>query len=164
MSEKLVIVPQRKTSGQKIMYLAFFVLACLCFALSIMVPWVFVIPAILFAVLWYFMGFRSETEFEYTYYDGDLRMAKIRNKSRRKNLLNVSMEDVIAIAPRGDRSVYRYENDKTLPYKNFGSREPDARVYELICKGEKGFRRYEFEPDEEMLDEIRIKYARLVTK
>jgi hypothetical protein len=164
MSEKLVIVPQRKTSAQKIMHFAFFALACLCFAFAIMVPWVFIIPAILFALLWYFLGFRSDTEFEYTYYDGDLRMAKIRNKSRRKNLLNVSMDDVVVIAPRGDRSVYQYENDRNLPCKNFSSGEPGAKVYELVCKGDKGFRRYEFEPDEEMLDAIMVKYARLVTK
>ena len=54
----------------------------------------------------------------------------------------------ITIAPKGDRSVYKYENDRSLVYKNLTSGSGDAKVYELICKGEKGMVRYEIEPDE----------------
>lgn len=164
MSEKLVIVPKRRTMGKKIFDIALFAVTCVLLVLAMLLPFVFAIPAVLGAVLWYFLSFRSDIEYEYTYYDGELRFARIKAKSRRKNLGTVQMEDVLAFAPKGDRSVYKYENDRSLGYKNYTSGRPDAKVYELICKGEKGVNRYEIEPDEEMLDAICVKYARVVVK
>lgn len=124
----------------------------------------FVVPAVIFAIVWYFQTFRSEIEYEYTYYDGELRFARIKAKRKRKGLGKVQMEDVLAIAPKGDRSVYKYENDKSMMYKNLTSGDAGAKVYELVFKGEKGMNRYEFEPDEDMLDAILVKYPRLVIK
>ena len=64
-------------------------------------------PGILFAVVFgliaYLMIMAQNTEFEYSYFDGELRFAKIKNKSRRKRLGIYSMESVAAIAPAGDR-------------------------------------------------------------
>lgn len=165
MHEKLVIVSKKITGVHKALVFVFFALTCVCLVASMMLaPALFMIPAIVFGVLWYLFAFRSEVEFEYTYYDGELRFAKIRNKSRRKKIAIINMEDVIQIAPKGDRSTYKYENDKNLPFKNIASGDPSAKVYELIGKGEKGNVRYEFEPDEDMLNEIMIKYPRVVIK
>lgn len=164
MSEKLVIVSKRRTTGKKIFDIALFVLTCIFLVLAMVVPFIFAIPALIGAVLWYFLSFRSDVEYEYTYFDGELRFAKIKGKSRRKSLGEVQMNDVLAFAPKGDRSVYKYENDKSLGYKNLTSGNPDAKVYELVFKGEKGVNRYEIEPDEAMMDEILIKYSRLVIK
>lgn len=166
MSEKLVIIPKRTTTLKKALNFVWFLLTCLMLLLSTFVtPIFFAIPAILFGILWYYQTYRTDIEFEYTYFDGDLRMARIKDKRRRKLMgwLNFD-ENVIMIAPKGDRSVYKYENDKNLTYKNLSSGVPGAKVYELIAKGEKGIIRYEFEPDEDMLDAMRIKYPRLVIK
>lgn len=164
MREKLVIVPKRRSTGKKIFDIALFVLTCVLFVLAMMYPVVFSVLAVVCAVLWFFLCFRGQVEFEYTYYDGELRFAKIQAKSKRKNLGSVQMDDVLAFAPKGDRSVYKYENDKSLGYKNLTSGNPDAKVYELVFKGEKGVNRYEIEPDEEMMDAILVKYSRLVVK
>lgn len=164
MHEKLVIVPRVKTTGEKILNIGLFALTCLMFVLAIAVPQIYILPAICLAVLWFFLMFQSNTEFEYTYYDGELRFAKIKGKRKRKDLGEVQMEDVLAFAPRGDRSVYKYENDRNISYKNLTSRRADAKVYELVFKAEKGICRYEFEPDEEMLDAIIVKYPRSVIK
>lgn len=164
MHEKLVIVPKKKTVGKKVLNVVWFVLTCVMVILCMFAPIIFLIPAVAFGLLWYFTGFRSDLEWEYTYYDGELRFAKIKNKSKRKNIARIQMDDVQAFAPKGDRSVYKYENDKNLAHKDLTSGNPTAKVYELVCKGEKGICRYEFEPDEEMLDEILVKYPRLVIK
>ena len=151
MHEKLVIVPKKKTGSKKMLTTAWFILACLMFLLATFVnPFIFLIPGIAFALVWYFQAFRSDIEYEYTYYDGELRF--------------VQMDDVLGFAPRGDRSVYKYENDKNLAYKNLTSGDPEAKVYELIAKGEKGLVRYEFEPDDEMLNEVMVKYPRSVVR
>lgn len=165
MHEVLVIVPKKTPGWKKFLNAVWFILACLMFlGASFINPLIFFVPAVVFAVLWYFQTFRMDTEWEYTYYDGDLKFARIRAKSRRKNLVNIHMDDVLAIAPRGDRGIYKYETDRNMSYKNLTSGEPEAKVYAVIFKGEKGIVRYEFEPDEEMLDAIMVKYPRLVTK
>lgn len=165
MSEKLVIVPKKRSGGHKVWTIVFFVLTCLGLLLSMFVtPVIFLVPTILFGVVWFLFAFRSETEYEYTYYDGDLKFAKIKNKSKRKNLASINMEDVLLIAPKGDRSVYKYETDKSVTFKNIASGMEGTKVYAIVCKGEKGIVRYEFEPDEAMLNEIMIKYPRVVTK
>lgn len=162
MNEKLVIVPKTKTTGKKILNIVWFILTCLMLVLAMGI-WIFIIPAIAFGVLWYLGTFRN-IEFEYTYYDGEFRFARITNKSRRKHLARVDMSKVIAFAPKGERSVYKYENDRNLPYKNLTSGRADATVYELVFTGEKGMTRYEFEPDDEMLDAVMIKYPRSVIR
>ena len=101
---------------------------------------------------------------QYSPNDGEFRFAQIKAKSKRKAIGSVQMDDVLGFAPRGDRSVYKYENDKNLAYKNLTSGDPEAKVYELIAKGEKGLVRYEFEPDDEMLDEVMVKYPRSVVR
>lgn len=165
MQEKLVIVPKKTTSGHKAGMIAFFVLTCLCLVLCMFVsPIIFLVPTIIFGVIWYLFAFRSEVEYEYTYYDGDLRFAKIKNKAKRKKIAYLSMDDVLTIAPKGDRSIYKYENDRSVTFKNIASGNADAKVYEAICKGENGITRYEFEPDEDMLNAIMVKYPRIVIK
>lgn len=165
MSEKLVIVPRIRTGVRKVLNVVLFVLSCVLLLLASLVsPIIFFIPALLVVAIWIWQGFFANVEYEYTYFDGELLLAKITNKSRRKNLATVDMEEVLTIAPKGDRSVYKYENDKSLKSKNLTSGDSAAKVYELIYKGEKGMCRYEFEPDEEMLDAIRVKYPRTVVK
>ena len=164
MHEKLVIVPRKKSTVKKILNVVWFVLACLCFLFAMWVPILFAVPAIIFAIIWYFQAFRSDIEYEYTYYDGEFRFARIKAKRKRKGLGRVQMEDVLALAPKGDRSVYKYENDNSLACKDLTSGESGTKIYELVFKGEKGINRYEFEPDEEMLDAVMVKYPRAVIK
>jgi len=165
MSEKLVIVPRIKTRMKKTLIMALFTGACTFLLLaSFISPTLFFVPALIFIFIWAWQNFYSNIEFEYTYYDGELRLAKIKNKAKRKNLAAINMDDVLAIAPKGDRSVYKYENDHSLKYKNLTSEDALAKVYVLVFKGEKDMCRWEFEPDEEMLDAIRVKYPRTVVK
>ena len=165
MNEKLVIIPKLVTSGKKMMTIVLFVIACILLLLSTFVsPLLFFLPAILVMVLWVWQGFFSNVEFEYTYFDGDLRFAKIRNKAKRKKIADINMEDVVILAPKGDRGVYKYENDKNLKCINLTSGRADAKVYELIVKNEEGFMRIEFEPDEEILNAMMVKYARIIVK
>ncbi len=164
MKEKLVIVPRKRSTGKKVLTVALFLVTCLMFLLAMVYPLILTVPAVVLAVAWYFLAFQSDIEYEYTYYDGEIRFARIRAKRRRKELGYVPMDDVTIIAPKGDRSVYKYEEDRMMDRRDLTSAMPGARVYELVFKGEKGMCRYEFEPDEEMLDEILIKYPRSVIK
>lgn len=103
-------------------------------------------------------------EFEYSYFDGEVRFAKIINKSSRKNLKSYSMDDVYTIAPSGDRSVYHYENEEKLKTHDYTSKNKDEKVYVMIVKGKEGLEMVKFEPDEKYLDAICIKYRQKVVR
>ena len=61
---------KNQQGGHKAGMIAFFVLTCLCLVLSMFVsPVMFLVPTIIFGVIWYLFAFRSEVEYEYTYYD-----------------------------------------------------------------------------------------------
>ena len=91
MHEKLVIVPRKKSTVKKILNVVWFVLACLCFLFAMWVPILFAVPAIIFAIIWSIIqAFRSDIEYQYTYYDGEFRFARIKAKRRRERDLEES--------------------------------------------------------------------------
>lgn len=102
-------------------------------------------------------------EYEYSYFDGDVRFAKIINKSKRKTLKGYSMEDVQIIAPIGDRSVQHYLNESGVKVRDMRSGNPKAKVYAMVVRAE-GTQLVKFEPDEQYLDAICIKYRPKVIK
>ncbi len=165
MTEKLVIIPRLVTGKIKAINLVLFTAACvlLTAALFIAVE-LFLLPAMVMFGLWIWRNFFDNIEYEYTYYNGELCIAKITNKARRKNLAEINMEDVVIIAPKGDRSVYKYETDRSTPVKSYTSGDAEAKVYELIQTVDGNTCRYEFEPDEDMLNAISMKYPRFVVK
>ena len=165
MTEKLVIIPRLVTGKIKAINLILFAasVALLTSALFIAVE-LFLLPAIMMLVLWIWRNFFNNIEYEYTYYDGELCIAKITNKARRKHLAEIHMEDVIIIAPKGDRSVYKYETDRSILVKDYTSGDETANVYELIHSLDGITCCYKFEPDEEMLNAISMKYPRLIAK
>ncbi len=165
MREQLIFVPKKVSTVKKVLNMVWFILACVCFLGAIFItPVIFAIPAIGLTVLWVFQQFFSNIEYEYTYYDGDLKFAKIKNKAKRKRIAALQMDDVLQIAPKGDRSIYKYENDTTVKCKDLTSGNADAKVYVVVAKSESAITRFEFEPDGDMLDAIMVKYPRLVIK
>ena len=103
-------------------------------------------------------------EYESSYFDGEVRFAKIINKSSRKRLPGYTMDEVLTIAPSGDRSVYRYEHEEKMTVRDYTSRNKDAKVYIMIAKGAKGLEMIKFEPDEKYLDAVCIKYRQKVVR
>ena len=125
-------------------------------------------PGILFAVVFgliaYLMIMAQNTEFEYSYFDGELRFAKIKNKSRRKRLGIYSMESVAAIAPAGDRSVYNYENGKELKEIDYTSGQKDVPYYDIVIKSPEENVLIKAELDDKFLTEVEKKYRSKVKR
>jgi hypothetical protein len=126
---------------------------------------VFFLPfAIITGFVWYLFQFRSNKEFEYSYFDGDVRFAKVMNKSRRKSLGSYTMEEVLMIAPAGDRSMYKYENDATVHKLDYTSGNKGTPYYEMVIKDENSVKLVQFEPDDSYLDAVCIKYSQKVVR
>lgn len=163
MQEIYVLVPVKRSKGKLVVTILTLVLAVVFFLLSCSLP--FMAPlGILFSVFWFLLYFRSYKEYEYSYFDGEFRFAKIMNKSRRKRLGVYSMDEVLLIAPEHDRSVSKYENDKMIPVKDYTSRDPEHVVYEMVAQKEGDVTLIKFEPDKAYMDAVEIKFKQKVIR
>ncbi len=162
--EKFMLVERKKTLAAKALQVVMILLTIVSLVLTIVTwnPFCFLLTCVL--VILTIVTIRKYTEFEYSYFDGELRFSKIINKSRRKQIGNYHMDETNLIAPTGDRSVYNHENNSTYKVRNLTSGDPEAKVYVMVAKGEKGMELIKFEPDEEFLTEICKKYAHKVKK
>ena len=163
MYEVYVLVERKK--GMLANLLMLVVVFCTIFSTlaTIFIMPMFFSVAILFAALLWVIE-RRNVEFEYSYFDGELRFTKIINKSKRKSIKTYSMDEVQVIAPAGDRSVYNYENNSRIGVKNLTSGNSGAAVYSLVVKEAEGLSLIKFEPDEKFLEAICVKYGQKVKR
>lgn len=163
MMEKFMLVEKKKSFLFKVLQGGLLVLAVFTVLLTLFWHPIYFTFALIFGFLAYFTMKRC-IEYEYSYFDGELRFTKIINKSKRKKIALYNMDETVLIAPAGDRSVYNYENNSTLKVRSLTSQDAEAKVYIMVAKGEKGMELVKFEPDEEFLGEICKKYAQKVKK
>ena len=162
--EVYVLVEKKKSNGSKAAFIVCLVLALIgVFGTFVGAYAIAFFMAIIFGILTWILH-KSCLEYEYSYFDGEIKFVKIKNKSRRKKIAIFSMEEVTMIAPVMDRSVYGQVNNPKMKVNNLTSRKEDANVYAIVAKGEQGPEVYKFEPDEQFLDAIARKYAMKVKK
>ncbi len=162
MLEVYVLVESRKSP--LVRFLAYLSLlgAVACLLLSCRY-FVFMTVGVIMIFVWYFLQFRQFKEYEYSYFDGECRFARIMNKSRRKRLCVINMDEVMQIAPAGDRSVSNYERDASVKKTDYTS-HTKAPYYDLVYKQKDGCRIIQFEPDEAYLDAVCVKYGQKVIR
>jgi hypothetical protein len=163
MFEVYVLVPRKKSVGVMLLISLFFALTIVLLLFACINPLLMVF-AIISALLWSLFQFRSNKEFEYSYFDGEVRFAKVMNKSRRKNLQIFSMEEVVAIAPSEDRSVYKYQNGNGGKVIDYTSGRKDEPYYVMVRQNAEGTEVFRFEPDEQYLDAVCVKYGQKVIR
>ena len=120
--------------------------------------------AVAFGFISYFIFMSQNVEYEYSYFDGELRFAKIKNKSRRKHLATYSMESVVTIAPAGDRSVYNYENGGELKTVDYSSGLKDIPYYDIVIKSPDANVLIKAELDDRFITEVEKKYRSKVKR
>ena len=161
--EVYVLVPVRRTFAGIFLGVLMLVLAVLSLLGSCVT--IFTLPFVfVFGGLWYLIMFQLNKEFEYSYFDGELRFARVTNKSRRKALGSCTMDDVIQIAPVGDRSVSKYENDNGIKVKDFTSHVKGRPYYDLILQQSGNLTLIKFEPDDKFLDSMEKKYKQKIIR
>ncbi|SER42711.1 DUF6106 family protein [Lachnobacterium bovis] len=161
MFEEFVIVERQKNTSQKIATIVTGVLFGLLLVLTLISP-IFLLAVVVAGILLYIQIFRMNIEYECSYFDGEVRFAIIRNKSKRKQLKSYSMEQVVQIAPAHDRSVMNYETRKDVIKKNFTSHKKGVQYYEMVINDESGTLLIMFEPDKKYLDAVCVKYKQKV--
>lgn len=114
-------------------------------------------------VLCIFLFPRFNVEYEYIYCDGQLDFDRITGNSKRKNVLRIDFEKVDMVAPVKSHALDNYKNMQVTE-KDFTSKNPDAKVYAIICHGEKGNMRILFEPNDKMVACIKQKTPRKISE
>lgn len=163
MLEIYVLVRKRPSIGILLLNALVLSLAIVSLLLSCTVPFA-ILLAVALAGAWYLIFMETKLEYEYSYFDGEARFAKVMNKSRRKSLNTYSMDEVIIIAPAGDRSVANYENDSKVKCKNYTSHFKDVPYYDMVVRTGDGTVLVKFEPDDDYLNAVCIKYSQKVVR
>lgn len=158
MYEVYVLVEKKKSTAVAFFSVFSYVMAVLSVIFVVFGLYFFVPTAVFGFLLGWFFQTRNY-EYEYSYFDGDVRFARITNKSSRKRLPGYKMSEVVAIAPAGDASVAQYENDSQAKIRRLQSGYKDRRVFVMAARGEKGLELVYFEPDERYLDAVCVKYG-----
>lgn len=161
--EVYVLVSKEKSLFIKTITLALWVIAAMTTLYVVMGYIVFFPMAVIAWGIAFFLHTRKY-EYEYSYYDGELRFAKIINKKRRKELSGYVMEDVITIAPIEDNSVHQYMNDKNNKVRDFTTGRQDAKVYVAVVKKANEIELVKYEPDEKYINEVCVKYGHKVKR
>lgn len=156
--EVYVLVTKEKSLFIKTTTLALFVTAAMS-TLYVIMGYIAFFPMALLAWVVTFILRNRYIEYEYSYYDGELRFAKIINQTKRKELTTYLMEEVVTIARIDDGSVYSYLTDKNAKVVNLTTGNPNAVVYVAVVKNGNGTELVKYEPDEKYLNEVCIKYG-----
>lgn len=156
--EVYVLVAKEKSLFVKTTALALFVTAAMS-TLYVVMGYVAFFPMALMAWVIAFSLRNRYVEYEYSYFDGELRFAKIINMKKRKELKTYTMDEVVGFAPIDDVSVHSYVNDKNAKAVNLTTGSPTAKVYVAVVKNAEGIELVKFEPDEKYINEVCVKYG-----
>ena len=155
-AEQLV---KKKTEVKDIVIkIGLIILTVLSFLAVFMIPFGILVPAA-FIVADVFLFRLLDVEYEYLYTNGDLDIDKIMHKERRKNVFSVDVHDMEVLAPSGSAELLPYRNIKP---NDFSSRIQGKELYEMILTVKGIKKRVIFEPNENLIEGIRMCVPRKV--
>lgn len=128
-----VVVNRKKNTLIKVMHLGAIVLTvCFCL-LAFLFGFLLLIPAALCAAGAYLAWYDSVVDYEYVYVDKEIRIAKIQQKQRRKELGTYDLTKMEILAPTGSHHLdsFKGREKKVLDYSSGTDDNKDER-YELV--------------------------------
>ena len=133
----LEVVVNRKTNTlMKALHFGAIVLA-VCFCLSaVLIHFALIFPAIGCMIGAYFFWLETVIDYEYVYVDKEIRVAKIQQKQRRKELAVYDLTKMEVMAPSGSTHLDEYRN-RNLTVIDYSSGEDGNKPfrYEVVMEG-----------------------------
>lgn len=111
------------------------VLAVVLVILAIIFDTGLMLPAFLFAALYYVFSINGDKEYEYTMENGTLTIDVIRGKRRRKTAHTLMLKDIEVVAPNWHEAVAKYRKNggtESLKKYDYTSYEDDIPYYTMI--------------------------------
>ena len=156
MSESYVelLVKKKKTPKDSILKGLMIAGIVILVLIGLVIPLV-LIAAIALGVLAYFKMPGLDLEFEYLYVNGELDIDKIMSKVKRKRVGSFDISKAEMVAPVKSHELDYYRQSKDLKVVDCSSGEDHANVYGMVIKDEKGMKLVLFEPNQEILVDMR---------
>ena len=156
MSESYVelLVKKKKTPKDSILKGLMIAGIVILVLIGLVIPLV-LIEAIALGVLAYFKMPGLDLEFEYLYVNGELDIDKIMSKVKRKRVGSFDISKAEMVAPVKSHELDYYRQSKDMKVVDCSSGEDHANVYGMVIKDEKGMKLVLFEPNQEILDDMR---------
>ncbi len=160
------LVKQNMTGKSILKIVGLVAMVLVSFIVSMLFPFLMILPVVAIFVAFYFGKRFSCVEFEYIYYNGDMDIDRILGKETRKRFISISAKDMEIIAPSGSSALRPYENLKVYDC----STNSGTHTYEIVTKkivtgskkksnateGDAPLVRIIFEPNKEILDGMRM--------
>lgn len=151
-------VKRKETAGTYALRFILIFAAILLFFFSLQSQILLFIAAIVIVAIFYFFP-RLSLEYEYVFCDGQLDFDKIMGKSKRKTALKLEFDQVEVMAPIGSHALDSFNHIK-CEVKDFSSKSKEAKPYVIILRQGEKSTKILFEPNEKMLNCIKMKYPR----
>lgn len=92
--------------------------------------------AVVLAILVWYLGTREQLDFDYSYTNGTIDIARVFSKSSRKNYLSFDMSEVQLVTPADSDKAKAYSGRGLKKY-DCTSRSQDAKVYMVVFRNKK---------------------------
>ncbi|MQN01950.1 MAG: hypothetical protein FRC54_08630 [bacterium LCO1.1] len=125
-----------KDIGMYILMGVFIVLTLASLIIGMGFP-VFYFGVVVFALLAWYVSTKRELDFDYAYTDGTIDIAKVFNKSSRKEFLTFEMKDVVAAAPVGSEYLKAYQG-RGIRTIDASARNPQVKTFEIVFRNHSG--------------------------
>lgn len=123
---------------------------------------ILLIPGIFLLIASNFLLPMMNVEYEYLYVAGELTIDKIMGRTKRKNCVTVEMDKIEMVAPVESSRWQEFGHLKCVENSYMSGRE-GAKVYACIYHVDKGVCKAFFEPDEKMMELMRLTSPRKVS-
>jgi len=154
------LVKRKNTGKVAVEKIALIFITIVVLVLGLMIPYVGILFLVMIGVDVYL--FRSmDVEYEYLYINGNLDVDKIMSKSRRKKVFEMNVSELEILAPVGCPELRPFQGMKSLDYS---SGEEGRKVYEMIILSNGEKKKIVFEPNDTIVDGMRMYAPRKVVR
>ena len=108
-------VKRREIITLKPLYYISMVFLVICFLLGIIFP-LFFAPGVMFLFMMLWIRSLMDLEFDYTYTNGELEIAKVKGSVKRKELVNIAPGEIVVMAPSHTDPVKSYIGRRMKTY------------------------------------------------
>lgn len=149
-----ILVKRESGMMKKMLKNAIPVIAVLFLLMGAVIP-LFLVGAVVFGVLAYFVAPKLEVEYEYLYVNGELDIDAIYSRQKRKRIGSYDMAELEILAPENSHAIDSYRNNRNLKIKDYTSGTGKEKNYMLVFNHNQGQQAIKAELDEIILADIR---------
>ena len=159
-----VVVKKERTAGENFLKNLPVPLAILFMAAGLFVHPVFLLGLLVALLLHYVLSPRLDVEFEYSYVNGELDVAKIFSKQSRKQMASYNMKEMEIFAPLSSAHLDGFRGNPAVRKVDYSSGNPSHKeqVYAFVITADNQKEMILFEPGEKIIQDLRARMPQKV--